>query len=108
LKTSKRLEVLRKKARMEDKAAFYEKLKTKLNEDTKFPSKYLFKFIVPTSEESVKKVEDLFNSGGAVINKNVSKTGKFTSVSIQIIMKSADEVIEKYLAAEKIEGIISL
>lgn len=93
---------------MEDKAAFYHKLKTKLNEETKFPSKYLYKFIVPSNGEQVKQVEDLFNSGGAVINKNVSKTGKFTSVSIQIIMKSADEVIEKYLAAENIEGIISL
>jgi len=93
---------------MSDKKAFYDKLKTDLNQDTTFPSKYLFKFIVPSSELAIQQIEDLFDFGGAVINKNVSKTGKFTSVSIQVIMDSADAVIEKYRAAEKIEGIISL
>jgi putative lipoic acid-binding regulatory protein len=93
---------------MSDKKAFYDKLRTDLNQDTTFPSKYLFKFIVPSSEGAIQQIEDLFDFGGAVINKNVSKTGKFTSVSIQVIMDSADAVIEKYLAAEKIEGIISL
>lgn len=93
---------------MEKKTEFYDKLRTKLNEDTKFPSKYLFKFIVPSDEDKVNQIESLFDNQGAVINKNVSKTGKFTSVSIQIVMQSADAVIEKYLAAENIEGIISL
>jgi hypothetical protein len=93
---------------MSDRTAFYEKLKSDLNQDTTFPSKYLFKFIVPSKDNEVKQVEDLFDIGGAVINKNVSKTGKFTSISIQVVMESADAVIEKYQAAEKIEGIISL
>jgi putative lipoic acid-binding regulatory protein len=93
---------------MDKKTEFYKKLKDNLNEDTSFPSKYLFKFIVPSSDGLVKQVEDLFNFGGAVITKNLSKTGKFTSVSIQVIMDSADAVIEKYREAEKIEGIISL
>lgn len=93
---------------MDKKAEFYKKLKITLKEETTFPSKYLYKFIVPTTEDKVNQIENLFNNQGAVINKNVSKTGKFTSVSIQVVMKSADDVIEKYLAAEKIEGIISL
>ena len=93
---------------MSDKEEFYKKLKSKLNENTTFPSKYLYKFIVPTDEIRIKQVEDLFDYGGAVINKKASKTGKFTSISIHIIMKTANAVIEKYLAAEKIEGIISL
>jgi len=93
---------------MSEREEFYKKLKIKLNENTTFPSKYLYKFIVPTDEIRIKQVEDLFDYEGAVINKKASKTGKFTSISIHIIMKSADTVIEKYLAAEKIEGIISL
>jgi len=93
---------------MSNKAEFYKKLKDKLNEDTKYPSKYLFKFIVPTKEDSIQQIEDLFNHSGAVITKNMSKTGKFTSVSIQVVVKNADVVIQKYLEAEKIEGIISL
>ncbi len=96
------------KQKMSDREEFYKKLKSKLNENTTFPSKYLYKFIVPTDEIRIKQVEDLFDYEGAVINKKASKTGKFTSVSIHIIMKSADAVIEKYLTAEKIEGIISL
>jgi putative lipoic acid-binding regulatory protein len=93
---------------MSNKSEFYDKLKTTLKEETKFPTKYLFKFIVPTSEESIQQIENIFNDGGAVINKNVSKTGKFTSVSIHIVMKSAEAIIDKYLQAEKVEGIISL
>lgn len=93
---------------MEKKDEFYEKLEKKLKEDTKFPSKYLFKFIVPTGNDKIKEVEELFNHLGAIITKNQSKTGKFTSISIFAIMDSAGAVIEKYREAEKIEGIISL
>jgi hypothetical protein len=93
---------------MDDKTEFYKKLKENLSQDSTFPSKYLFKFIVPSDVDKINQIEDLFNFEGAVINKNVSKTGKFTSVSIQTIMKSADAIIEKYRAVEKIEGIISL
>ena len=93
---------------MDTRIQFYKKLKKKLKKDTKFPSKYLFKFIVPTDEDKIQQIEDLFNHEGAVITKTTSKTGKYTSVSIHIIMQKADHIIEKYMAAEKIEGIISL
>ena len=53
-------------------------------------------------------VENLFNHQGAVITKSTSKTGKYTSVSIHLVMKKADHIILKYMEAEKIEGIISL
>ena len=93
---------------MDDRAAFYEKLKNKLDESNIFPSEYLFKFIVSTKEEKIKQVEDLFDFKGAVITKTSSKTGKFTSISIHVIMKNSEEIISIYLEAEKIEGIISL
>jgi putative lipoic acid-binding regulatory protein len=93
---------------MSDTKDFYSKLKNDLNETTEFPSKYLYKFIIPSDEEKIKQVEGLFNFEGAVINKNESKTGKFTSISVEVIMQSADAVIEKYKEAGKIEGIISL
>ena len=93
---------------MGSKEEFYKKLKNNLNESGKFPSKYLFKFIVPSGEDRIQQVEDMFDFEGAVITKNKSKTGKFTSVSIHVIMKSADAVIKKYQEAEKIDGIISL
>lgn len=93
---------------MEDKDIFYTKLKNRLEDTTKFPSDYLFKFIVPSDENQVEEVESLFDNIGAVINTKKSKTGKYVSVSIVLNIENADSVIEYYLKAEKIKGIISL
>ena len=93
---------------MDQRAKFYKKLKKKLKNDTKFPSKYLFKFIIPTNESGIQQIEGLFNYQGAVITKTPSRTGKYVSISILVVMKSADAIIEKYKAAEQVEGIISL
>ncbi len=93
---------------MSDREAFYVNLKQKLIETTTFPSAYLYKFIVPTTKDQVKEVQDIFNKGGAVINTRKSRTGKYTSVSIHLNVSSADEVITYYKQADKIEGIISL
>lgn len=93
---------------MDKTEEFYKKLKLTLEEDTTFPTKYLYKFIVPTSEEKINQIETIFDFSGAVITKRASRTGKFTSVSIQIIMENAASVIEKYKEAAQVEGIISL
>lgn len=93
---------------MDKKEQFYKKLKKKLKKDTTFPTKYLFKFIVPAKEDLIKEVEDIFDYTGAVITKKSSKTGKYTSLSVLVIMKKADDIITKYKEAEKVEGIISL
>lgn len=93
---------------MESNSNFFENLRKKLTETTKFPSKYLFKFIIPADDEKFKKIEDVFNYGGAVITTKASRTGKFTSVSVLIEMNSVDEVIAKYEEVAKIEGVISL
>ena len=45
---------------------------------------------------------------GAVIQTQASKTGKYTSVSIQVVMKDPTQVILKYQELATIEGIISL
>lgn len=93
---------------MSDRESFYKKLKTQLDETTKFPADYLYKFIVSAEGGKVAEVEALFDNKGAVINTKKSKTGKYVSVSIVIKLVSSDEVISYYRQAEKIEGIISL
>jgi putative lipoic acid-binding regulatory protein len=93
---------------MSDKNDFYEKLKERLDATTTFPSKYLYKFIVPADELKVKEIESIFNYGGAIIDTKSSKKGKYTSVSILIEMQNSNEIISKYKLAEKVEGIISL
>ena len=93
---------------MSDKNAFYAKLKGQLEDTTKFPADYMYKFIVPSDENQVEEVENLFNNKGAVIKTKKSKTGKYVSVSIVLKIESATKVIEYYKQAEKIKGIISL
>ncbi|WNW02181.1 DUF493 family protein [Tenacibaculum sp. HL-MS23] len=93
---------------MSDREAFYIKLKGQLEDTTTFPSKYLYKFIVPTDGNQVEEVKNLFNKGGAVIETKKSKTGKYNSLSIFLNVKSAEEVIAYYKKADVIKGIISL
>ena len=87
---------------------FYVRLKSELEESTTWPAIYLYKFIVPTTETNINLVENTFNNMGAVIQTHSSKTGKYTSISINVTMQDADKVIEKYQELSTIEGIISL
>jgi hypothetical protein len=88
--------------------AFYERLKTELDLSTTWPATYLYKFIVPTDNESILQVEEAFDCMGAVIKTTKSKTGKFTSISVDVMMKNSEEVIGKYIEVSTIKGIISL
>ena len=88
---------------------FYKKLRKQLYDTTSWPSEYLYKFIVPTTMEKIKKIEDLFDNLGAVIKTNESKNGKYTSVSVNVQMDDPDAVILKYKeVALHVEGVISL
>ncbi len=87
---------------------FYLRLKEELTNSTLWPSEYLFKFIVPSDDHKIAKIEAAFNDMGAVISTQQSKTGKFTSISVSVTMKNPQSVIEKYQALSDIEGIISL
>lgn len=93
---------------MSDKEAFYDKLKIQLEDTTQFPADYMYKFIVPTAGNQEQEVKELFNVGGPVIQTKKSKNGKYISISIVMKLASAQEVINYYRKAEKIEGIISL
>jgi putative lipoic acid-binding regulatory protein len=79
-----------------------------LNNNTSWPTKYLFKFIVPNDQYKIDKVENAFNNMGAVIDTKQSKTGKYTSISINVQMQNAQNIIDKYLEVSTVEGIISL
>ncbi|RZL34432.1 MAG: DUF493 family protein [Pedobacter sp.] len=87
---------------------FYVRLKEELSNTSLWPSEYLYKFIVPTDQNKINEIENAFNNMGAVIKTSESKTGKYTSVSVDVRMKNPDAVIEKYIQVSNIEGIISL
>ena len=76
----------------------------KLDKHYAWPAVYLFKFIVPTGkEDDVKKLFPLHDS-----SEKVSKNGKYTSISVQMMMPSSDAVIDVYIRAAEIEGLIAL
>ena len=88
---------------------FYKKLKVQLSETNSWPSEYLYKFIVISDSSKIIQIEELFNNTGAVINTKESKNGKYTSVSINVVMNNPDAVVYNYIeVASKVEGVISL
>ena len=87
---------------------FYIRLREELGNTSTWPNEYLYKFIVPTSPNKIEEVENAFNNMGAVIQTSQSKTGKYTSISINVMMESPNQVVEKYIQVSNIEGIISL
>lgn len=91
-----------------DSKEFYERLKVELDLSSTWPSIYLYKFIVPTDKDNIARIEEAFDCMGAVIKTKKSKTGKFTSISIDVMMKSSQEIIDKYIEVSTIKGIISL
>tara|TARA_R110002126_G_scaffold291495_1_gene453181 strand:+ start:10403 stop:10684 length:282 start_codon:yes stop_codon:yes gene_type:complete len=93
---------------MSDKNAFYLKLKDQLEDTTSFPADYMYKFIVPTYGNQLAEVQSVFDNKGAVIKTKKSKTGKYSSITIVLQLRSAEEVISYYHKVEKIKGIISL
>ncbi len=89
-------------------AEFYERLKKQLQEDTTWPSTYLFKFIVPANLEKIAEIEAIFDGTDADINTRDSSKGTYSSVSIKVTLDSPDDVVKKYLEVSKVEGVISL
>ncbi len=92
----------------EKEAAFFERLKEELNNTSLWPSEYLYKFIVPTDTAKIEAITTIFDGKGAVINTKQSSKGKFSSISINLKLKNADEVIHYYKEVGKIEGVIAL
>lgn len=76
----------------------------KLDQHYSWPSLYMFKFIIPTGREN--EIKKLFPNHS--VSEKLSREGKYTSVTIQMMMQSSDAVISIYVKASKIEGIVAL
>lgn len=88
---------------------FYDKLRSQLYATASWPSEYLYKFIVTSEGDKVQQIESVFDNMGAVITTKPSSNGKYTSVSINLMMQTPENVIEKYKeVTENVEGVISL
>ena len=96
------------KDKEKETAEFYERLKVELDMSNTWPAEYLFKFIVPSVDDNVARIEKAFDCMGAVIKTTKSKTGKFTSISVDVEVKDSQEIIDKYQEVATIKGIVSL
>jgi putative lipoic acid-binding regulatory protein len=76
----------------------------KLDQHYAWPSLYIFKFIVPRGQEE--EVNKLFPKHGP--SEKHSTKGRYTSVTVQMMMPSSEAVISIYEQAATIEGIIAL
>lgn len=83
-----------------DKVAFKEKLES----FSAFPTRYLFKFIVPAGKEG--DVAALFPEEELLLKP--SSGGKYLSITIQKWVDDADQILALYEQAATIEGLISL
>lgn len=79
-----------------------------LDEQTEWPSPYLFKFIVPRA--GVEEMKALFDDQPVQrpVKVRASKAGNYASVTALLEMQSSDEVIAVYAAAAEVDGVISL
>jgi putative lipoic acid-binding regulatory protein len=87
---------------------FYSKLLGQLKDTNSWPSDYLFKFIVPSSNDKIEAINNIFNEPGAQINHRQSSKGTYTSVSVKMRLERAEDVIVKYKEVSVVEGVISL
>jgi len=90
------------------KIAFYDRLQEELEKNADWPTKYMYKFIMPNKDDNVKKVEQRFDGQTIDLKKNYSKTGKYVSVTVVTEEKNPEAVINRYKAMEDIEGLVAL
>lgn len=84
----------------------FDELRKKLDNES-WPAVYMFKFIVPSDNHKIALIESFFEDD-AEIKMQASTNGKYTSITIRQVMLDAPAIIEIYVKAAAIEGIISL
>ncbi|TVQ88282.1 MAG: DUF493 domain-containing protein [Bacteroidetes bacterium] len=82
-------------------------LREKLNYYKIWPVNYMFKFIVPAQMDKIARVEALFKDE-AVIYRKESRKGNYISITAKQNMFSAEQIINIYKEAGKIEDIVPL
>jgi len=76
----------------------------KLDQQYNWPALYMFKFIVPRGKEQ--GIKKLFPKND--ILEKLSTKGNYSSLTIQMMLNSSEEVIRIYTEANQVEGVIAL
>ncbi|RLZ08621.1 DUF493 domain-containing protein [Faecalibacter macacae] len=91
-----------------NKEDFYVKFKERLDDVTSFPADYTYKFIYPTSEETMGKVKEIFKNANPKFDYKASKNRKYTSITVVIYALDSDQVINFYQEVSQIPGVMML
>ncbi|MDX1627442.1 MAG: DUF493 family protein, partial [Fulvivirga sp.] len=81
-----------------------ESFREKLNKEYEWPSLYTFKFIVRKGQED--EVKAIFSNHE--VNEKHSRQGNYISITAKVMAESSDRVIDYYIEANKIDGILAL
>lgn len=82
----------------------FKAFKEKLDKEHKWPDNYVFKFVVPAAKENEFKAKFPNES----FSEKKSKAGNYISFTLKKMLQSSDEVVEMYVKAKTVEGVISL
>ena len=72
-----------------------------------WPNVYMFKFIVPNTSENIALTMELFNASSE-ITMHESSSGKFISITTKELMLDVNSIINIYIEATKIKGLMAL
>ena len=84
-----------------------EQLRKQLEEFHVWPSVYMYKFIFPSSEETMTLLKQKFPEDVEYLVKE-SSGGKYSSVTIKEMVLSAEVIFQRYEDVATIEGIFSI
>jgi hypothetical protein len=83
------------------------KLRERLDQVHEWPSVYMFKFICEPDAARIDRIVSLFPPEAEVLRR-YSSGGKYLSLTVREVMMSADDVVQRYVKASDIEGVIVL
>ena len=81
-----------------------ESFQEKLDQEYDWPAQYTFKFIVPKDQKY--EVINIFKDHN--ISERESSQGNYVSFTAKLMAHSSKFVVDYYVKASKIEGVISL
>lgn len=81
-----------------------ESFREKLDQTYSWPALYMFKFIVPS--EKKEELKALFPNHS--VTERPSSKGTYISVTIEMMLPSSQAVIDVYVRAYTVKGILSL
>jgi len=84
----------------------YQGLREKLS-DTRFPTIYMYKFIIPNKLELITEVKALAENENSV-HLNYSKNGLYVSLTFKETKQTLEDIITVYKKAEFIDDLIAL